>query len=329
MLSREVRLLRRPVGLPAVSDFAIRSVEVDEGADVIVRNAAFSVDPYMRGRMIDRKSYLPPFEIDRPMLGAAVGEVVKSRVPELAVGDHVTTMLGWREYAAGRASDFQKIDVSLGSASAFLNVLGTPGLTAWAGLFKVADLKSGETVFVSAAAGAVGSIACQLAKAKGCRVIGTAGSSEKCDWLTGVAGIDSAINYRGADLSSVLADSAPDGIDVYFENVGGLHLEAALDNMNVSGRVAACGMIEHYNDVEPRPGPRNLFQIIQKTIRMEGFLVSRYFDQFLSYRQEMSPLLRAGKIHVSETIIPGIENSPKAFLSLFSGDKMGKILVTI
>jgi len=329
MRSKEVHLLHRPTGLATEGDFAVRSIEVDDNADLIVRNEQFSVDPYMRGRMIDRKSYLPPFELNRPMLGAAVGKVVRSRVPEFVVGDYVTTMLGWREYATGRASDFQKIDVSLGSPSTFLNALGTPGLTAWTGLFKVANLKQGETVFVSAAAGAVGSIACQLAKTRGCRVIGSAGSSDKCEWLTEVAGVDSAINYKSGNLQTALAENAPGGIDVYFENVGGTHLEAALDNMKTSGRIAVCGMIEHYNDIEPRPGPRNLSLIIQKTIRMEGFLVSRYFEHFFDYRQEMSALVRDGKIHVAETVVSGIEKAPKAFLSLFSGAKMGKILVTI
>src|ERR1700729_3725435 len=211
-----------------------------------------SVDPYMRGRMMDRESYIPPFKIGAVMDGGAVGQVVASNAPSHAVGDYVVSMFGWREYAVAKAFNFQKIDPNLAPIQAYLGTLGMPGLTAWAGLFKVANLKDGETVFVSAASGAVGSVVCQIAKAHGCYVVGSAGSDEKCRWLEQVAGIDKAINYKTCgNLDAAVKAAFPKGIDVYFENVGGAHLEAALNHMKQFGRAAFCGLIEQYNDTTP------------------------------------------------------------------------------
>lgn len=329
--STEVRLRSRPIGLPSKSDFEIASIDVGTPAtgEVIVKNVFMSVDPYMRGRMIDRKSYLAPFELGKPMLGSAVGIVFESNDPNYNKGEWVTSMLGWREFARAAAAEFQKIDTRLGEPSSFLNVLGTVGLTAYAGLFKVAELAAGETLFVSAAAGAVGSVVCQLAKARGASVIGSAGSDEKCRWLIDVAGIDHAINYRKENIIAALQNAAPHGIDVYFDNVGGAHLEAAIDCMKQSGRIAMCGMIEQYNDTSPRPGPSNLGMSIGKTLHLQGFLVSRFFSIWPEVRAELSELVKNGKIKVEETIITGIEEAPDALLRLFSGDKMGKVLVKL
>jgi NADPH-dependent curcumin reductase CurA len=328
--SREIHLVSRPVGLPRLEDFELQVSSLESsGLEIIVKNEIMSVDPYMRGRMIDRPSYLPPFQLRSPMLGAAVGRVVESRSPDFAVGDVVTSMLGWREYAKGLPTDFQKVDASLGELSAFLNTLGTPGLTAYAGLFEAASLMEGEAVFVSAATGAVGSVACQLAKTKGCYVVGSAGSDEKCRWLTEVAGVDVAINYKRGALDCAVSDAFPSGIDVYFDNVGGAHLEAALAAMKPSGRIALCGMIEQYNDLTPRPGPSNLSVAIGKTLSLRGFLVSRYFHLFPKVRGELSQLVRDGRLKVSESFEHGIERAPQAFLNLFSGEKMGKMLVRL
>jgi len=331
-VSQEIRLKSLPQGLPDASHFELATVDVPapgEG-EIAVRNIYMSVDPYMRGRMMDRDSYIPPFKIGAVMDGGAVGQVVASNAPSHAVGDYVVSMFGWREVAVAKAFNFQKIDPNLAPIQAYLGTLGMPGLTAWAGLFKVANLKDGESVFVSAASGAVGSVVCQLAKAHGCYVVGSAGSDEKCRWLTEVAGIDKAINYKTCgNLDAAVKAAFPKGIDVYFENVGGAHLEAALNHMNLFGRAAFCGLIEQYNDTAPRPGPSNLINVVGKNLRLQGFIVSHYFDQMPHFIGEAAGLIQAGKLKWQETVEHGIENAPKAFLKLFSGENSGKMLVKI
>ena len=331
-VSQEIRLKSLPQGLPNASHFELATTDVPapgEG-EIVVRNIYMSVDPYMRGRMMDRESYVPPFKIGAVMDGGAVGQVVASNAPSHAVGDYVVSMFGWREYAVAKAFNFQKIDPNLAPIQAYLGTLGMPGLTAWAGLFKVANLKDGESVFVSAASGAVGSVVCQIAKAHGCYVVGSAGSDEKCRWLTEIAGIDKAINYKTCgNLDAAVKAAFPKGIDVYFENVGGAHLEAALNHMNLFGRAAFCGLIEQYNDTAPRPGPSNLIQVVGKNLRLQGFIVSHYFDQMPQFIGEAAGLIKAGKLKWQETVEHGIENAPKAFLKLFSGENSGKMLVKI
>ncbi|MGB8839573.1 MAG: NADP-dependent oxidoreductase [Aliidongia sp.] len=332
IVSKEVRLTAQPLGLPTTANFELATIELPPLGDgeVLVRNIWMSVDPYMRGRMTNRESYVPPFKIGAALEGGAVGQVVASMAPGLAVGDYVASMLGWREYAVAPAGYFQKIDPSLAPVQAFLGTLGMPGLTAWVGLFKIASLKDGETVFVSAAAGAVGTVVCQLAKAHGCTVIGSAGSDDKCRWLEEEAGIDQAINYKTCgDLNAAVKAAFPKGIDVYFENVGGAHLEAALNNLKPFGRVAMCGMIEQYNDTTPRPGPSNLMVIVGKSLRLQGFIVSNHFDQMPHFLSEAASLIKAGKLKWQETVEHGLENAPKAFLNLFSGTNAGKMLVKI
>lgn len=329
--SREIRLRSRPTGEPVASDFELATIDVPEPAEgeVLVRNTWMSVDPYMRGRMSDRKSYVPPFAIGKALEGGAIGEVIASRAPELAVGDVVTSMLGWRELALGSAKSFRKLDPGGVPVESFLGALGMPGHTAWVGLFRIAQLKDGDTVFVSAAAGAVGSIACQLAKAHGCTVIGSAGSDEKRRWLEEVAGVDHTIDYKRGDLREALAKAAPKGIDVAFENVGGTHLEAAISSMRVSGRIALCGMIEQYNDETPRPGPSNLAMMIGKRITMRGFLVSDHDDTRPAFEAEMKRLVAAGKMKWTETVLDGIEHAPDAMRALFTGKNTGKMLVRL
>jgi NADPH-dependent curcumin reductase CurA len=332
IVSQEIRFKSWPQGLPNAGNFELATVDVPQPGEgqVLVRNIWMSVDPYMRGRMMDRDSYIPSFRLGAVMEGGVVGQVVASNAPSLAVGDYVASMLGWREYAVGHAMGFQKIDPSLAPIEAYLGTLGMPGLTAWAGLFKIADLKDGESVFVSAAAGAVGSVVCQLAKARGCYVVGSAGSDEKCRWLEEVAGVDKAINYKTCgNLDAAVKAAFPKGIDVYFDNVGGPHLEVALNHMKQFGRAALCGMIESYNDTEPRPGPSNLILAVGKSLRLQGFIVAQYFDQLPRFIGEAAGLIKAGKLKWQETVELGLENAPRAFLKLFSGENVGKMLVKI
>ncbi|MFC0284617.1 NADP-dependent oxidoreductase [Camelimonas abortus] len=331
-VSREIRLASRPVGMPAPENFQLAEtpVRAPQEGEVLARNLWMSVDPYMRGLMIDQKSYAQPFQVGEPLNGRAVGVVVESRHPDFRPGDHVFHMLGWREYATAPAQAFELIDVTAAPAQAYLGVLGAPGLTAWVGLTRIAGLKEGENVFVSAAAGAVGSVACQLAKARGCRVVGSAGSDGKCAWLRDVAKVDVAINYRTCgDLTAAVGAAFPDGIDVCFENVGGAHLEAALTHMNVFGRIALCGMISGYNSVEPPPGPSNLALAITRSLRLEGFVVRNHMDLRPQFRAEVSALIREGRMHFQETVEHGIERAPAAFLKLFTGGNAGKMLVRL
>ncbi len=332
MTSKEVQLAARPEGEPKDSDFQIVEVPVaSPGAgEFLVQNLWMSVDPYMRGRMMDRESYVPPFQIGATMDGGCIGKVIESNNESFGVGDYVNSMNGWREFYVTDGTMVNKIDPAMGPIEANLGTLGMPGMTAYAGLFKVAGLKDGENVFVSAASGAVGAVVCQLAKAHGCYVVGSAGSDDKCKWLEEVAGIDKAINYKTCgDLDAAVRDAFPKGIDVYFENVGGAHLQAAINYMNPFGRAALCGMIEQYNDTEPRPGPNNLIQIVGKSLKLEGFIVSNHLDIIPDFYAEMAKLISSGQMKTEQTVEEGIENAPKAFLNLFSGANFGKMLVKI
>ncbi|MGW7101559.1 NADP-dependent oxidoreductase [Streptomyces sp. NPDC054838] len=331
-VSREWHLVRRPQGWPVAEDFALREVPVNaEPAPgrILVRNLHMSVDPYMRGRMNDVKSYVPPFQLDRPMDGGAVGEVVASAAEGIAVGDHVLHGLGWREYAELDAAHATKVDASLAPLSAYLGVLGMPGLTAYAGLFEVASFKEGDAVFVSGAAGAVGSLVGQFARIKGAsRVIGSAGSDEKVTLLTEKYGFDAAFNYKNAPVAEQLKDAAPEGIDVYFDNVGGDHLEAAISALKVHGRATLCGAIAQYNDTEPAPGPRNLVQVIGKRLRLQGILVSDHAGIQERFVQDVAGWLRSGELRYDETVQEGVENAAEAFLGMLRGENTGKMIVS-
>jgi NADPH-dependent curcumin reductase CurA len=327
---REIRLAARPVGEPKPSDFELAEVQVPEPGDgeLLVRNLVMSVDPYMRGRMNDVKSYVPPFQLGAPLDGGAVGEVVSSNVDSHKPGDLVLHGFGWRDYAVGPAKAFRVVDAAVAQSSAYLGVLGMPGLTAYAGLFDVAQMKEGETVFVSGAAGAVGSIVGQLAKLRGGRAIGSAGSAEKVAWLKEI-GFDAAFSYKDGPVLPQLREAAPDGIDVYFDNVGGEHLEAAISALNVHGRAAICGMISLYNNTAPEPGPRNLPMLVQKRLTLRGFLVSDHGHLQGDFVREVGGALADGRIQVRETVVEGLEHAPDAFIGLLRGDNIGKMIVRI
>ncbi|WP_455359366.1 NADP-dependent oxidoreductase [Streptomyces sp. SYSU K21746] len=330
--SREWHLVARPQGWPSPDDFALRETPVAEPAAgrILVRNLHMSVDPYMRGRMNDVKSYVPPFKLDRPMDGGAVGEVIASNADGFAVGDHVLHGLGWREYADMDAKYATSVDASLAPLSAYLGVLGMPGLTAYAGLFEVASFKEGDAVFVSGAAGAVGSQVGQMARLRGAsRVIGSAGSDEKVKLLIEEYGFDAAFNYKQGPVADQLREAAPDGIDVYFDNVGGDHLEAAIGSLNVHGRATLCGAIAQYNDTEPAPGPRNLALVIGKRLRLQGVLVGDHAALQPRFVQDVSGWLRSGELKHAETVVEGIENGVDAFLGMLRGENTGKMIVSL
>ncbi|MGB8364605.1 MAG: NADP-dependent oxidoreductase [Rhizomicrobium sp.] len=331
--NREIRLKKRPAGMPTADDFELVETPVPTPAagQVLVRNIYISVDPYMRGRMIDRESYIPPFQIGETLSGGAVGQVAASNGnANFKIGDYVSNFSGWREWFATSGGELQKIDSSLAPIQAYLGTFGMPGLAAYAGLLKVAELKEGERVFVSAASGAVGAVVCQIAKNKGCYVVGSAGSDDKCDWLVKEARVDHAINYKTCgDLNAAVQAAFPQGIDVYFENVGGAHLDAALANMRVQGRIAVCGMISQYNATELPPGPSNFFAVLPQRLTIKGFMVTDYANLTPDFLRDMGAWAKAGKLKWRETIIDGIENAPRAFIGLFTGDNFGKMLVRV
>ncbi len=329
--SREVRLKARPVGLPTSEHFELAEVTVpDPGpGEVLVRNHYMSVDPYMRGRMYDRKSYTPPFALGAVLDGGAVGEVIASASDSLPEGSFVQSGMGWREAFVAPADQLQPVDAELAPLSAYLGVLGMPGMTAYVGLFNAASLADGETVFVSGAAGAVGSLAGQIAKVKGCRVLGSAGGDEKVAHLTDKLGFDYAFDYRQGRLLDHLREGAPDGLDVYFDNVGADHLEAAIFHMRPFGRIALCGAIATYNDTTPRPGPVNLSMAIGLGLRLQGFIVSHYADAREDFIRDVSGWIRDGRVKYDETVLEGIEQAPAAFEGLFTGRNLGKMLVKL
>ncbi|MFI9647819.1 NADP-dependent oxidoreductase [Streptomyces sp. NPDC052040] len=331
-VSREWHLLNRPVGWPKPEDFALVEAEVPQPGEgqLLVRNEYLSVDPYMRGRMSAAKSYAAPYDLNRAMQGGAVGEVLVSRVDGIEPGDHVLHFSGWREYAVVDARTVVTVDPEAAPLSTYLGVLGMPGLTAYAGLLRVAAFKEGDSVFVSGAAGAVGSQVGQIAKLKGAsRVIGSAGSDEKVKLLVEEYGFDAAFNYRNGPVSEQLRQAAPDGVDVYFDNVGGDHLEAAVGSLNQGGRIAVCGMISVYNNTEPAPGPKNLARLIQTRGRIEGFLVGDHYDLQPQFVQEVGAWIRSGELKYRETVLEGIENNLEAFFGVLRGDNTGKMIVKL
>jgi NADPH-dependent curcumin reductase CurA len=323
-------LTSRPAGLPDVTHFALVETALPPLQDgmIHVRNRWLSVDPYMRGRMNDTKSYVPPFAVGEPMQGGAIGEIVASRADGFVVGEHVVHMEGWRDEAVLSAATVQKIPAGDIPVQHYLGQLGMTGMTAWFGLLAVAEAKEGETVFVSAAAGAVGSAVVQIAKAKGMTVIGSAGGAEKVALVRGL-GADAAIDYKGGTtLVDALRAAAPDGIDVYFDNVGGDHLDAALACARQGARFANCGMIQGYNDAEP-VSLRYLMRIVAARIRLQGFIVSDFQSRIAEFHVGMGALVSAGKVRSMETVRDGLAATPDAFLALFSGGNVGKMLVRL
>ena len=333
MRTREIHLVRRPVGRPTVEDFTTVEVDLPEPGpgQVLVRNTVLSVDPYMRGRMNDTESYVPPYPLAAPLVGGAVGEVVASGDPGVAVGAVVQHMGGWREHALLGAGEVRTLDVDRAPASAYLGVLGMPGLTAYVGLTRVARLREGDVVHVSGAAGAVGSLAGQVARLLGAsHVVGSAGSPEKVRWLTEELGFDAAFDYREGDLTGQLA-RVLDGrrIDVYFDNVGGEQLEAAIEHMADFGRVAACGAISSYDATEPPPGPRNLVRLVQRRLTLSGFIVSDHREAASEFYRAAGGWLAEGRLVSRETFVDGLDRCVEAFLGLGTGGNTGKMLVRL
>jgi NADPH-dependent curcumin reductase CurA len=324
--SREIHLAARPVGEPTPEDFALVEVEVPDPAEdeLVIRNAYVSVDPYMRARMNEAESYAPSYRVGEVMWGGAVGQVVASRNERFPEGTWVVHGLGWRELALSDGSGVMPFDPSLAPLSAALGVLGLTGFTAYHGLLEIGRPQEGETVFVSGAAGAVGSVAGQIARLQGCRVIGSAGSPDKVAWLREL-GFDEAFEYHDTDVREALRD----GIDVYFDNVGGATLEAAIGALRRNGRIVACGSISQYNATEASPGPRNLFMVVTKRLLMHGFIISDHYAGLQAFLADMGPWVRDGKIRYRETVVEGIENAPSAFIGMLGGENIGKMLVKV
>src|SRR2546426_6895193 len=324
-MSRQIVLAARPEGVPRESDFELREVEDAPPAEgeVLVRNVFVSVDPYMRGRMTGVRTYVAGYDVGDPIDGAAVGRVVESRDEAFAPGDWVVSPLGWRDQGVVAATRLRRVATALGPPSTALGMLGMPAFTAWIGLVEIGRVEEGETIYVSGAAGAVGSAAAQIAKLNGLRVIGSAGTPEKVEWLRSL-GIE-AFDYHETRPRDALAD----GIDVYFDNVGGEQLEAALSALRPYGRVIACGAISRYNDARAEPGPRNLFLMVTKRLRLQGFIIFDHNARFPEFLAEVAPWVREGKLQYRETIVDGIENVPTAFAGLFRGENVGKMLVRV
>lgn len=329
-MSREIRLAFRPQGIPTAANFTRAQTELKSLPDqqVLVRNLFMSVDPYMRGRMNDRKSYVPPFEIGKVLEGGAVGEVVESRAPEFKPGDVLTSNFGWREYFIASPKDLHPVSREYQPLSVYLGALGMTGMTAWAGL-NLVEVKAGDVIYISGAAGAVGNVAGQLAKLRGCKVIGSTGSMEKVKFLREECGFDIAFDYKTGPVLEQLKVEAPDGIDVYFDNVGGEALEAALSMLRVHGRIIACGGISGYNEEKPRPGPSNLFNITTKRLTMKGLIVRDWLDRQDEFEKEVGGYLQSGKLKNKETVVVGLDQAEGAFIGLFSGNNIGKMVVKL
>ncbi|QDT48064.1 Putative NADP-dependent oxidoreductase YfmJ [Symmachiella dynata] len=331
-INRQITLAARPVGRPQESDFALVETpipELEEG-QFLIHTTYLSVDPYMRGRMNDRKSYAEPVKLGDVMVGEAVGKVVESKHPKFDVGDIVAGSIGWQEYCVTDGKDIRKVRTGNQPVSAALGVLGMPGLTAYFGLLEIADPAAGETVVVSGAAGAVGSTVGQIAKIRGCRVVGIAGTDEKVAYLTDELGFDAAFNYKTTkDYVAKLAELCPEGIDVYFDNVGGPITDAVFPLLNKHARVSVCGQISQYNATKLEQGPRLLWKLIEKQARVEGFLVFQFIDKFRTAMVDLAHWVEEGQLKYRENIEEGLENAPKIFLGLFDGENIGKQLVRV
>ena len=332
-MNRQITLVARPVGYPKESDFKLveAPIPTPEDGQVLLKTIYLSVDPYMRGRINQTRSYAPNVQFNEVMVGGVIAQVVESKHSDFQVGDIVNANIGWQEYGVTQGEGLRKIDPSIAPISTGAGILGMPGLTAYFGLLKVGKLQEGETVFVSGAAGAVGSVVGQIAKIKGCQVIGSAGSDEKIAYIVEELGFDAAFNYKNVtDYQAKLAELCPDGIDVYFDNVGGRITDAVFPNLRVKGRVVICGQISQYNLENPETGPRFLWHLITQRAKIEGFLVFDYADRHADALVQMAEWLKQGKLKYRETIAEGgIENAPAAFISMLKGSNIGKQLVKI
>lgn len=327
----QVLLASRPAGWVKESDFRIVETAIPAVGDgqVLVKNLYLSLDPYMRGRMNDTRSYAAKVEIGQVMTGETVGEVIESKNPKFKPGDTVAGRVGWQRYALSDGSELRKVDPKLVPISTYLGVVGMPGVTAWIGLLDIGQPKPGETVVVSAASGAVGSVVGQLAKMKGCHVVGVAGGQEKCAYVTKELGFDRCIDHRAGALDRQLAEATPKGIDVYFENVGGPLLDAVLMRCNPFARIPLCGMVSQYNATDDRYGVKNLTMAVGMRIKLQGFIVSDRMERWPEALKELGQGVRDGKIKYRETVTEGLENAPRAFIGLLKGENFGKQLVKL
>jgi NADPH-dependent curcumin reductase CurA len=333
IISREIQLISRPTGIPTPANFSLAQTKLEpiQAGQVLVRNLYISVDPYMRGRMNGGKSYVPPFELGKPMSGGAVGEVVESNTPEFKPGDVVTSNYGWRQYFIATPAELHPVSRDVQPLSVYLGALGMTGLTAWAGL-QLVNVQAEDVIFISGAAGAVGNVAGQLAKIRGCEVIGSAGSLEKVKFLREECGFDIAFDYKSSPVIPVIEQlnlAALNGIDVYFDNVGGEMLEAALSALRVNGRIIACGGISGYNAEIPQPGPSNLFNVITKRLTMQGLIVGDWLGCRGEFEHVVGEYYRSGKLKNKETVVVGIDKAVSAFLGLFDGKNVGKMVVKL
>lgn len=332
--TQQITLASRPQGKPTLDNFALTegTLGAPEDGQIAVRTLWLSLDPYMRGRMDDAKSYADPVAIGGTMEGGAVGQVIASRSDKFSEGDIVVGRIGWASHGILNADEVRKVDPSLAPISTALGVLGMPGHTAWVGLNDILQAQSGETIVVSAATGAVGSLVGQLAKRKGMQVIGVAGGAEKCAYATQHLGYDLCLDHRSATLAGDLADATPRGVDCYYENVGGPTLEAVLPNMNTFGRIAVCGMIAWYSGqglADAMPLPKMWRKILVDRLRVQGFIIFDHNDRYAPFAKEVGPLVSSGDIHFKESVTEGLENAPQAFLELLQGGNFGKQLVKV
>jgi NADPH:quinone reductase len=330
-MNKVILLANRPVGKPSASDFKFEDIDMPSSKDgeVLLKTTYVSVDPYLRGRMSDAKSYVAPFELNKPMSSAIIAEVTESKNPDFKVGDYITGALDWKLFQTSNGKGITKVDPSV-SLTAFLGALGMTGLTALMGLQEIGKPKSGETLVVSGAAGAVGSIVGQIGKIMGCKVIGIAGSDDKVASLKSKFGFDEAINYKTTEnMQESIAAAAPNGVDIYFDNVGGDISDAVILNMKKYGRIAICGTISSYNETEASQGPRLQPYLLKNSMLMQGFIVSNYADKFVEGVKQLSEWLKAGKLQYSETIVNGFDQIPQAFMDLFDGKNEGKMVVKI
>ncbi|OXS64326.1 NADP-dependent oxidoreductase [Rossellomorea vietnamensis] len=329
---QQIQLVSRPEGMPVKEDFLYKEIDVPQpsNGEVLVKTIYLSVDPYMRGRMSDAKSYVEPFQLNEALAGGVVGEIVESKSEHFQKGDFVVGMLPWQEYSVAKEKEVRTIDPDVAPISTYLSILGMTGLTAYFGLMDIGQPKEGETVVVSGAAGAVGSVVGQIAKIQGARVVGIAGSDEKVNYLTDTLGFDEGINYKTTDnIYKTLKEACPDGIDVYFENVGGEIGDAALSLLNKHARIPVCGAISSYNKTDRDLGPRVQSRLIKSSALMKGFVVNDYNDRFKEGATKLGEWLSQGKLQYEETITEGLDNVTDAFLGLFQGKNIGKQLVKI
>ena len=327
-VNRQIRLAARPVNYPQESDFSLVESPIPEPGEgeVLLQAIWLSLDPYQRGRMRDARSYATPVELGQVIVGGVAGRIIRSRTPAFSEGDVVEGSLGWQEYALSDGSNLRKVDLSLGPLS---TALGMPGMTAYFGFLNVGQPNPGDTVVVSAASGAVGQVVGQISKIAGCRTVEIAGTQEKIDYIVNELGFDAGINYKTEDLNSALGTACPLGVDVYFDNVGGVVTDTVFDHLNVGARISICGSISQYNQDEPEPGPRKMGMLVRLQARAEGFLVTQFWNSYEEARQRIAGWIKDGRIKYKEDVVEGLENAPRAFMGLMQGGNFGKLLVKV